>query len=170
MKQEKQLLLKEIKGHMDHFGSFLFISYLAFVANKMNDFRNEVAKSGGNVEVVRKRVLLKAADAAGISLNLQDLPGHICIVFAGKDPVETSKLTFKFTKDNGNVFTVIGGRFEGQMYGAEDVQKLATLPSKDEMRAQFLSTLEAPMSQTLAVMDALLTSVVFCLDNKLKLQ
>ncbi len=63
---------------------------------------------------------------------------------------------------------VVGGRFEGKMYTGADVEKLSNLPSKDEMRAQFLSVLEAPMSQTLAVMEALLTSVVYCLDNKSK--
>ena len=46
---------------------------------------------------------------------------------------------------------------------------MSKLPSKDEMRAQFLGTLEAPMAQTLAVMDALLTSVVHCLNNKVQL-
>ena len=51
---------------------------------------------------------------------------------------------------------------------ASDVERLSKLPSKDEMRAQFLSVLEAPMSQTLAVMEALLTSVPYCLDNKCK--
>jgi large subunit ribosomal protein L10 len=36
------------------------------------------------------------------------------------------------------------------------------------MRAQFLGLLEAVPAQTLGVMDALLTSVVYCLDNKSK--
>ena len=49
-----------------------------------------------------------------------------------------------------------------------DVESLSKLPGKDEMRAQLLAYLEAPMAQTLAVMDALLTSVVYCLENKSK--
>ena len=43
----------------------------SLTANKANEFRSEVAKLGGNVEVVRKRVLIKAAEAAGIQLDLE---------------------------------------------------------------------------------------------------
>ena len=46
--------------------------------------------------------------------------------------------------------------------------RLSLTASKDEMRAQFLGLLEAPLAQTLAVMDAVLSSVVYCLDNKSK--
>jgi large subunit ribosomal protein L10 len=55
------------------------------------------------------------------------------------------------------------------MYNAADVEIMSQLPSKDVMRAQFLGLLEAPMAQTLAVMEALISSVVYCLDNKIEL-
>jgi large subunit ribosomal protein L10 len=169
MRQEKQLLLKEVKNQIKHFDSFMIMRYLGLTANKANEFRREVAKTGGGVEVMRKRMLVKAAEAAGITLDVDALPGHIGLVYAGTDPIETTKLVFKFSQDNDKKIEVIGGRFEGLLYSAADVEKLSKLPSRDEMRAQFLGLLEAPMAQTLAVMDALLTSVVHCLDNKCKL-
>ena len=49
---------------------------------------------------------------------------------------------------------------------ASDVEQISKLPSKEEMRAQFLGTLEAPLSQTLGVIEALLTTVMHCLENK----
>ena len=52
--------------------------------------------------------------------------------------------------------------------GAEDVKAISELPSQDEMRAQFVGLLEAPMTQTLSVMQALLTSIMYCLENKAK--
>lgn len=166
MRQEKQLLLDEVKGQIERFGSFVIMSYVGLTANATNDFRREIAKSGGSVEMVRKRILLKAAQAAGLSLDLKALPGHIGLVFAGKDPVETTKLVFKLRQEIGKGIEVVGGRFEGQLYSGADVEMLSQLPSKDEMRAQFLGTLEAPMAQTLAVMEAILSSVVYCLENK----
>lgn len=168
MRQEKQLLLDEIKGHMDKHGTFVIMSYQKVTANLANQFRNEIAKLGGNVEVVRKRLLIKAADAAGFKLDLEALPGHIGLVLAGKDPIETTKAVFRFSQDNNKALEVLGGRFEGLYYDGKQVEMLSKLPGKDEMRAQLLSVLEAPMSQTLAVMEALLSSVVYCLDNKTK--
>jgi large subunit ribosomal protein L10 len=168
MRQEKQFLLDEVREQIDKLGSFVIMSYVGLSANAANAFRRTIAKAGGTVEVVRKRVLLKAAKEAGVQLELAMLPGHIGLVFTGKDHFETTKMIFKYTEESGTPVKIVGARFEGQLYNGEDVEALSKLPSKDEMRAQLLGTLEAPMAQTLAVIEALLTSVVYCLDNKSK--
>lgn len=170
MREEKQLLLDEVESHINKSnGSFVIMQYLGLSANKANEFRGNIAKIGGTVEVVRKRLLVKAAKAAGIEIDLDALEGHIGLVFAGHDAFDTAKTVFKFSEENDKTIKVIGGRFEGQLYNAADMETLSKLPSKDEMRAQLLSVLEAPMSQTLAVMDAIMSSVIYCLDNKSKL-
>lgn len=168
MRPEKELLKREIKDKLDHFESFVIMQYASLSANTANEFRREVGKMGGDVEVVRKRILLKAAEDAGVQIDQSSLPGHIGIVFLGKDPIEATKMVFKFSNDRDKVIQIIGGRFDGQLYTGADVERLSTLPSKNEMRAQFLSVLEAPLSQTLAVIEALLASVPYCLDNKSK--
>lgn len=168
MRKEKQLLLDEIKHHIGSYDSFLILKHLRLGANLANQFRRDVAKVGGNVEFVRKRVLIKAADASGVNLSIDQLPGHIGLVFLGQDPVETTKMLFKFSEDNEKVIQIIGGRLDKQLYNAEQIEMLSKLPGKTELRAQFLAVLEAPLSQTLAVMEALLSSVVYCLDNKVK--
>lgn len=168
MRAEKELLKQEIKDKIERFESFVIMQYSHLTANMANDLRREIGKGGGDVEVVRKRVLLKAAEDAGVQLDPASLPGHIGIVFLGKDPIESTKTVIKFSQDREKVIQVIGGRFDGQLYSGADVEYLSTLPGKDEMRAQFLSTLEAPLSQTLAVIEALLTSVPHCLENKSK--
>lgn len=168
MRQDKQLLLDEIKGQIENFDSFVVMRYQQLNANKANLLRREVAKLGGSIGVMRKRVLIKAAEAAGISLDVKALPGHIGLVYAKKDPIEMTKLVIKFGEDNDKAIEVVGGRIDGQLYNAADVNALSKLPGKNEMRAILLSVFEAPMAQTLAVMDALLSSVVYCLDNKAK--
>jgi len=168
MRAEKQLLKDEVKDKLERYGSFVIMQYDKLSANTANEFRREIGKQGGEVEVVRKRILLKAAEDIGLQIDVSALEGHIGLVFLGKDPIEATKTVFKFSQDREKVIQVSGGRFDGQMYAGQDVERLSKLPSKDEMRAQFLSVLEAPMAQTLAVMNALLSSVVYCLDNKSK--
>lgn len=166
MRQEKELLKNEVKEKFEKLGSFVIMQYLGLSANTANDFRREVAKLGGDVEVCRKRVLLKAAEDAGVQLDPSFLMGSVGIVFLGPDPIETTKMVFKFSQDREKVIQVLGGQFEGQLFSGADVHRLSTLPGKDEMRAQLLSVFEAPLSQTLAVMEALLASVPHCLENK----
>jgi large subunit ribosomal protein L10 len=166
MRQEKQLLLDEVREQIDRYNAFLIVRYQKLKANAANSFRGEIAKHGGDFEVVRKRLLLKAADAAGVSLDVSSLQGHIGLVFGGEDPMGMTKALFRFSEDNDKAIEVLGGRFDGQLYSGAQVENLSKLPDKDGMRAQLLSVLEAPLAQTLGVMDALLTSVIHCLKNK----
>ncbi len=166
MKREKQLLLDEIQDHMKRSSSFIITQYDKLTAVKANEFRREVAKVGGNFEVVRKRVFVKAASDIGIQFDVDDLKGHIGLVFSSTDPIEATKAIIKYSDDNDKVFTLAGGYVDGQTVNSEDMKKLAQLPGKDQMRAQLLGLFEAPMAQTLSVMDALLTSVMHCMDNR----
>lgn len=168
MRDEKTLLLDEIKDQINSYDSFIIMGYSGFTANSANEFRNVIAEQGGNVEMVPKRVLVKAAEESGLSLQREQLPGHISVVFAGQQPYETAKTVFKYSKDKGNVFTVLGGKFEGKLYAADDVEKLSKLPSLDEMRAQFVGLLEAPMAHTVSTMETLLSTIIVCLENKAK--
>lgn len=168
MRNDKQLLKQEIVDKMQQHGSFVIMHYAGLTANAANDFRRQIGKLGGDVEIMRKRVLVKAAEDLGVQLDLSALTGHIGLVFLGRDPIETTKAVFKFSQEREKVIGVLGGQLDGKLYSGEDVEKLSQLPDMDTMRAQLLSVFEAPMSQTLAVMDALVASVVYCLDNKVK--
>lgn len=166
MRQEKTLLLNEIREKIDASKAIVLTSYGKLNPNKAADFRMNVAKSGGTFEVVKKRMLIKAAESAGITIDRNNLQGHIGVIFAEQDPVQTTKVVYQFRKENDGMMEVLGGRFEGKLCSAMDVELISQLPGQDEMRAQLLGLFEAPMSQTLAVVEAILCSVVYCLDNK----
>lgn len=166
MREEKQLLLNEIKDKIAGSKAIVLTSYKRLAPNKSAEFRLNLSKVGGSVEVVKKRVLVKAAQAADIALDPALLRGHIAVIFADQDPVQMTKVVYQFRKENEDLLEVIGGRFEGAVCSAADMEQISKLPGKDEMRAQFLGTLEAPLSQTLAVVEALLTSVLHCMENK----
>lgn len=166
MRQEKTLLLQEIKDKIAASKAIVFVRYKEMGPNLASDFRVAIGKTGGGFEVVKKRMLIKAAEKMGFRLERDDLEGHIGVVLAEEDPVQTAKSVYAFRKENEAVLDIIGGRFEGTICSAKDVELISALPGKDEMRAQLLGLFEAPMSQTLAVMESLLCSVMFCLENK----
>lgn len=168
MRPEKQLLLDDLKSKVESHSAFIVTKYIGFVAEAISGFRDEIYKVGGDFEVVPKRVFIKAAEENGVELDPNSLEGHIGIVFAKEDVIETTKVVTKFSKTNKEVLEIICGHIDGHLYDADKVLKLSELPSKDAMRAQFVGLLQAPMAQTLGTFQALLTSVIFCLDNKAK--
>ncbi|MBI3236117.1 MAG: 50S ribosomal protein L10 [Chlamydiales bacterium] len=166
MRPEKQFLLDEIQEKISKAQALVIASYNKLAPNAAAGFRSNLSKVGGSLEVVRKRILIKAAAACGIQLDQDALKGHVAVFFADQDPVQTTKAIFQFCTENENTLKVLCGQFEKAMCSAQDVEQISKLPGKDEMRAQLLGTLEAPMSQTLATFEALMTSVIYCLDNK----
>lgn len=166
MRPEKQLLLDDIKVKINQAKGFLLTRYSKMDPNLASQFRTNLHKSGSDFEVIRKRILMKAAESAGVTLDRKLLEGHIGIIFADQDFLQTTKAAFQFKEQNEEVLEVIVGRYEGQFYSAKDVETLSKLPSKPEMQAQLLGTLEAVPAQTLAVIEALLTSMGYILDNK----
>lgn len=166
MRQDKQLLLNEAREIIEQHGSFVIIRYAGLNSEMTTTFRQEVIKAGGDVEMLRKRLLMQAADQQGISLTREMLPGHVGLVFGGKDFFEITQTVFRLAQELNNAIEVIGGRFDGQMYNGKEIEAISKLPPLPQMRAEFLATLEAPLSHTLAVLDALLCSVPYCLENK----
>ncbi|MCI5051877.1 MAG: 50S ribosomal protein L10 [Simkaniaceae bacterium] len=166
MRQEKQLLLDQIKETMDTSNGVIVTSYESLDANSTAELRDQFAEVGAEFLAVKKRMLLKAAEELGFELEHTNLDGHIAILNTGENLVDATKALCKFAKDKKERLTILGGRIEGKLATAADVKQLSELPSRDEMRAQLLGLFEAPMSQTLATVEALLTSVIHCLNNK----
>ena len=168
MKREKQLLLDEMKEQMKRSDSFIVAQYQQMTGARAHAFRRDLAKVGGHFEVVRKRMLLQAAHQLGVEFDAAAFPGHIGIVLGAQDPLQAAKVVLQFSQANSSALQLMGGYFEGKKISAQDVQYMASLPSKEQLRAEFLSLLEAPAAQLLAVMEALLKSKVSCDDQQIK--
>lgn len=168
MRPEKQLLLDEVKDQINEYEDFTIFQYTGINANRISKFRTGMFNIGSEVQIIRKRILIKAAEAAGIEIDLSSLPGHIGLVYSGEDPIETTKAVFEFSKESEKALQVLGGRIDGQLYNAVDIEVLSKLPGKDGMRSQLLALFEAPMRETVSVMNALLTSLPYILENKSK--
>lgn len=166
MLAEKELLLNEIKNRIDPKVGFILTAYQNLTANKMSEFRSQLYKSKGDFFALKKRVLLKAAKDLQLSLEQKELQGHVGIVFVNDNLVTTTKALSNFKKENEGTIAILGGYFEGKKCTPSDIEAIAQLPTQAEMRAQFLSVLEAPLSHMLSVFEAIMTSVIYCLDNK----
>src|ERR1044071_9348759 len=99
MRAEKQLLLDEIKEKIEGSKGFVALNYQNFTAAKAREFRDKMAEVGGEFEVVRKRVFIKAAESVGIKIDAKLLTGHVGIVFAQDEPTPVVKGAVKFGEE-----------------------------------------------------------------------
>jgi large subunit ribosomal protein L10 len=167
MRDEKKLLLDEIKQKIDSSTALFITRYDRLPPNLSWDFRDRLAKSGSLFEVVRKRIFLKAAEMSGIQIDESMLGGHIGVVFVQQDDaMPSAKTVYKFSEDNQNILAVVYGKIEGITYSGPDMEMLAKLPGKDEMRSEFIALLVSPMSQMLSVLDAVIGGPLSILEQK----
>jgi len=112
MRDEKKLLLKEIKDKIDASTALVVTRYEKLPPNAAWDLRNKLAKMGSLFEVVRKRVFLKAAEVSGIKIDGSLLTGHIGVMFINQpDAMAPAKLLSKFSEENSNTLEQIEGHF-----------------------------------------------------------
>lgn len=166
MRKEKQLLLDELKGKIESSPGFVITQYNQLKAPDTTDLRDSVRKSGGDCEVVKKRVFLKAAISADLQVDPEMLDGHVAIMFTGEDSIATTKSTFEFSKKFKDNFKISGGYIDGKLLGATEMETLSKLPGKNEMRAELIGLFQAPLSKFLSIQQAVVTGVIHCLKNK----
>lgn len=169
MRKEKQLLLDQIKDRIDSSKAMIVTSYDKLEPNTAWELRETLAKAESELEVVKKRVFLKAAELSGIKIEESLLEGHVGVVFIDQDDAMVpAKALVKFGKDNNDLIKVLCGQIEGKMVPGADVVELSKLPSLDEMRAILVGLLVSPMTQTLSVMEAALAGPLSVIEQKSK--
>ncbi len=167
MREEKKLLLDEIKEKIDSSSSLIITKFTDITTAESWNFRNVLLKHTAEMEVVKKRIFLKAFEKSGYKCNIEQLEGQIAIIFIKDDPIDAVKTIFEFCKQT-NKLEVLRGEIDDKTYDRQDLLILSKLSTKDELRAEFLSLLEAPMSGVVSVIDSLLTSILFALEEKKK--
>ena len=111
--------------------------------------------SNGNVEFhVAKNTLLRiAADRADVTIAPELLTGPTAVAFGWTDEVTPARLLSEFARRN-RVVSIKGGIVSGRSVTAEEVGRIAELPTREVLLAQLLGTFQAPASRALGAMQA----------------
>ncbi len=166
MRKEKQFLLDDFEEKLQGAKAIIVAKYSSIEPNLSWQFRKDLAQCDSSLTVVKKSIFLKALKKIGLTTTEEALEGNIGFITSEEDPLPMTKVVSKFISDYEGKLEVLFGRVEGQKITGKDVQVLAKLPPLNEMRAIFLGLLTAPMSGVLSVMESVLTSLVYAIENK----
>jgi large subunit ribosomal protein L10 len=123
-------------------------------SEQVTQLRKASREAGVTLKVVKNTLAIRAAKAAGINGLDPFLTGPTAIAFTKGDFLAPAKVLTKFAKDNDKL-VVMGGVMEGKAVDPAEVQTFASLPSKEELVAMLLRTINGPASGLARVINAI---------------
>ncbi|MEI7749777.1 MAG: 50S ribosomal protein L10 [Candidatus Moraniibacteriota bacterium] len=161
---EKEVLLKAVAEEAKAAKSLVFSDYKGVTVKQLSALRGELRKGGSRFQVLKKTILDLALREAGIEVDARKLEGQVGVAFS-PDEVFAAKTIADFVKANKDTkLSILGGALEGKSLTAAEVNALAKLPTKDEMRAKLAGTLQAPIASFVRTLQANVSGFVRVLN------
>jgi len=147
-KEKKAEVVGEVKELLDSSKMTVFAKYSGTTVKSMQQLRSQSKETGTVVKVVKNRLFKQALAQSGKfeGLDIGDLNGQLLYAFNSEDEVAPAQSLANFAKTQTQIEFVGGLNADGQLLSAEDIKALASLPSKDMLRAQLVGTIGAPIS------------------------
>ena len=164
----KQAVVAQLKEQLESAKGVVLTSYKGLTVAQDTELRRELREAGVSYHVVKNTMLRIAAKEAGLEGIEEHLEGTTAFAFSTEDAVAPAKVICSFIKKNkledAEVLTVKVGMVEGKVIGVDEVKALAALPSREELIAKLLGSMNAPISNTVNVLQGVIRNAVYVLD------
>jgi large subunit ribosomal protein L10 len=160
---EKVAVVDEIAEKMERTQSLFLTDFTGLDVEAINELRRLLRENDVEYRVVKNTLARLAADKAGREDLKPYLIGPTAMAFGYQDPLLPARLIGQFAQKTGKpaVKVIL---FEGQILEKEALDRLKNLPSRDQLLAQLLGGLNAPVTGLVMVIKGLLREVVGLVD------
>jgi large subunit ribosomal protein L10 len=178
-REEKAAQVDAIRKSFANAMSTVLVDFRGVNVEMITNLRARFREAGVEYKVVKNNVIRKALEGSELADNeefAENLIGPTAIAWSFEDPSVAAKVIKSFRKDFADELqpkdkpeklVVKCGLLEGELLDAKRVEKeLATLPSKDEIRASLLAQLMAPMQNLVGQLNAPAQNLALVLDAK----
>ena len=156
---EKATLVGELTTKLQQSPNVYLTDFTGIAVKQMTELRRKLRDAGIEYVVVKNTLARRALQDASVSGVEEQLQGPTAFVFAGTESVTAAKLLTAFQKDHGSLMVKVG-LVDGRTMSAEEVVRLATLPSREELLAQVGGALQAPLQGFAGVLTGMLYQFV----------
>jgi len=162
-RSQKEEIVAELSGKLARIKSAVFTSISGYTMDDANALRAKGRDQGVEAVVAKKTLLVKALEKSNFPIASEDLQGSILTTMGYKDEVSAAKLIAGLIKDREGI-KIIGGILEGRYVNADVIKQLATLPSKEELYAKIVGSINAPISGFVNALAGNLRNLVYVLN------
>jgi len=157
-KAQKEEILKELEENMNRNKVLVMADYRGLSAKDMISLKKEIKEAEGKVQVAKKTLLNIILRNNGIDFDTRSFSGPLIFAF-GPEETSVPKKIWNFTRKNDKL-KIEGAVLENKVLSSDETVALAKLPSREELLAKVVGTIQAPVSGFVHVLSGTLGSLV----------
>src|SRR5213079_602408 len=168
-RSDKERVVSQLAERLRSTETLMVADYRGLTMPEIEELRTRLLEAGARFTVVKNTLTRRAAEAAGTTNVLELIEGPTAIAFleADGDPVAVAKVLSETARAH-DVLVIRGGVFEGNVVGDVEIQRLATLPPADVLRAQLVGAVAAPLTTVVGLFTAPLRDLVGVLEARIR--
>ena len=151
-REEKTELLAELNELFNTAETIVVSHYKGLTVEEVSQLRDNIRKVGAGFRVTKNRITRLALKGTKFEALADLFVGPTAIAFAN-DPISACKACVEFAKTNEKLLVIGGGMGTGVL-SVDEIKRLASIPSMDELRAKIIGLLQAPGAQLARVTKA----------------
>ncbi len=161
-RSEKATLIEAIKAKADKASIAVVTDFKGMPVEELTQLRDVLRNAGCDYLVV-KNTLARIAFTEGTHDSIKDdFKDNCAIAFGYDDPVAVAKALSDFAKGS-KLFKIRHGSLEGKVLSAEQINSLAKMPSKEQLLAQTLGTMNAVPTNFVSLFANMIRGVLYAL-------
>lgn len=144
--EDKKAIVAEVEGVASKALAAVTVEYRGLTVVQMTRLRSEARKQGVYLRVVRNTLARRAVENTAFVCLQEMLVGPLMLAFSLNEPGAAARLIKNFSKEYEKL-VVKALVFEGKLLSANDLDRLASLPTRDEALSQLMAVMKAPISK-----------------------
>ncbi|MGH9456458.1 MAG: 50S ribosomal protein L10 [Thermoanaerobaculia bacterium] len=166
-RDEKRQAVETLNQEIGQATNAFLIEFKGITVPQITELRKQVREAGSQYVVVKNTLALIALkDSPMIELREQ-FSGETAVAYNRGDAVALAKALSKFAKDVP-ALNFKGAMLEGKVVPAEQIEAIASLPSREELVARLLFMLQSPIRGLVTVLQANIRNLAVVLDQVAK--
>jgi len=159
-REEKERIAAEVAEAVSRAHGLFFTDFGGLTVEQATELRREFRKLGVDYRVVKNTLIQKALEqVTGYDRVIEKLVGPTGVAFAFDDPVAPAKIILKFSEKHKKLALKVCV-VEREVFDGSRLDQLAKMPSRRDMMASVLGSIQAPLAGVPTVINAVLRELV----------
>ena len=141
----KQPIVEEIKAQLDGAKSIVVVDYRGISVADVTELRKQCREAGVVYKVYKNTMVKRAVEGTEFEGIVKDLEGTNAFAISKEDATLAARVVAKFIK-KAKVCQLKSGVVEGTYYDAKGIETIATIPSREELIAKFMGSIQSPIT------------------------